>query len=137
MTRQTEVSIHNADIAKIFAEIADRLEIQGENPFRVRAYRNAARTVVEMRLDLAKTIREGEPLPRIPGIGEDLGRKLREIAETGTAALLVRLRKQLPPDAVPLERDRLQQVDAVQLGLALGLGKLCGKFDRQLRARRR
>jgi DNA polymerase (family 10) len=90
------VPVHNADIARVFEEIADRLEIQGENPFRVRAYRNAARTVGELRIDLAKTIREGTPLPRIPGIGEDLGRKLREIAETGTAALLERLRKQLP-----------------------------------------
>jgi len=98
------VPIHNADIAKIFAEIADRLEIQGENPFRVRAYRNAARTVGELRLDLAKTIREGKPLPRIPGIGEDLGRKLHEIGETGTAALLVRLRKQLPPGITDLLR---------------------------------
>jgi len=98
------VPIHNADIARIFEEIADRLEIQGENPFRVRAYRNAARTVGELRLDLAKTIREGKPLPRIPGIGEDLGRKLHEIAETGTAALLVRLRKQLPPGITDLLR---------------------------------
>ncbi len=96
--------IHNADIARIFEEIADRLEIQGENPFRVRAYRNAARTVGELRLDLAKAIREGKPLPRIPGIGEDLGRKLHEIAETGTAALLVRLRKQLPPGITDLLR---------------------------------
>jgi len=98
------VPVHNADIAKVFEEIADRLEIQGENPFRVRAYRNAARTVGELRIDLAKTIREGKPLPHIPGIGEDLGRKLHEIAETGTAALLVRLRKQLPPGITDLLR---------------------------------
>jgi len=98
------VPVHNADIAQVFEEIADRLEIQGENPFRVRAYRNAARTLGELRLDLAKTIREGKPLPRIPGIGEDLGRKIHEIAETGTAALLVRLRKQLPPGITDLLR---------------------------------
>ena len=96
--------VHNADIARIFEEIADRLEIQGENPFRVRAYRNAARTVAGLRLDLAQAIREGRPLPRIPGIGDDLGRKLHEIAETGTAALLVRLRKQLPPGITDLLR---------------------------------
>ena len=94
--------VHNADIARIFEEIADRLEILGENPFRVRAYRNAARTVGELRLDLAKVIHEGKPLPRIPGIGEDLGRKIHEIAETGAAALLVRLRKQLPPGITDL-----------------------------------
>lgn len=96
--------VHNADIGRIFEEIADRLEIQGENPFRVRAYRNAARAVAELRIDLAKTIREGKVLPRIPGIGKDLGQKLHEIAETGTAALLVRLRKQLPPSITDLLR---------------------------------
>jgi DNA polymerase (family 10) len=98
------VPVHNADIARCFEEIADRLEIQDANPFRVRAYRNGARAVGELRLDLAKTIREGKPLPRIPGIGEDLGRKIREIAETGTAALLVRLRKQLPSGITDLLR---------------------------------
>lgn len=40
--------IHNADIATIFEEIADLLEIDGENPFRIRAYRNAARTLREL-----------------------------------------------------------------------------------------
>lgn len=40
--------VHNADIAAIFEEIADRLEIQGANPFRIRAYRNAARTLGEL-----------------------------------------------------------------------------------------
>ena len=39
--------VHNADIAAIFEEIADRLEIRGDNPFRIRAYRNAARSVGE------------------------------------------------------------------------------------------
>ncbi len=96
--------VHNADIARVFEEIADRLEIQDENPFRVRAYRNAARMVGDLRVDLAKTIREGKPLPRIPGIGEDLARKIHEIVETGTAALLVRLRKQLPPGITDLLR---------------------------------
>jgi DNA polymerase (family 10) len=98
------VPVHNADIARIFEEIADRLEIQGENPFRVRAYRNAARAVGELPLDLAKAIREGKALPRIPGIGPDLGRKIQEIADTGTAALLVRLRRELPPGITDLLR---------------------------------
>ena len=40
--------VHNADIAALFEEIADRLEIQGANPFRIRAYRNAARTLGEL-----------------------------------------------------------------------------------------
>ena len=89
--------VHNADIARIFEEIADLLEIQGANPFRIRAYRNAARTVGELQFDIAAVLAEGKELPKLPGIGEDLAAKLHEIASTGTAALLDRLRRELPP----------------------------------------
>ena len=88
--------VHNADIAAIFEEIAELLEIQSANPFRVRAYRNAARTVGEFGRDLAALVRNGEPLPKIAGVGDDLARKIHEIAETGKCALLERLHKALP-----------------------------------------
>lgn len=88
--------IHNADIAAIFEEIADLLEIQGANPFRVRAYRNAARSVGEFGRDLAAMIAKGQALPKIPGIGEDLTRKIHEIATTGKSAFLERLHRELP-----------------------------------------
>ncbi|MGB5775639.1 MAG: DNA polymerase/3'-5' exonuclease PolX [Sedimenticolaceae bacterium] len=88
--------IHNADIAAIFEEIAELLEIQAANPFRVRAYRNAARTVGEFGRDLAALIQKGEALPKIAGIGDDLARKIHEITETGRCALLERLHKELP-----------------------------------------
>lgn len=88
--------VHNADIARVFEEIGDLLEIQEANPFRVRAYRNAARILGELRLEVAATIKQGRELPKLPGIGEDLANKIREIAETGTCALLDRLRKELP-----------------------------------------
>ena len=45
--------VHNADIARLFDEIADLLELEDENPFRIRAYRNAARVVGELSLDIA------------------------------------------------------------------------------------
>ncbi|MGQ9686975.1 MAG: DNA polymerase/3'-5' exonuclease PolX, partial [Thiobacillaceae bacterium] len=88
--------IHNADIAAIFEEIADLLEIQGANPFRVRAYRNAARTVGEFGRELAAMIAKGQALPKIPGIGEDLARKIHEIATTGKSTFLERLHRELP-----------------------------------------
>ncbi len=88
--------VHNADIAAIFEEIADLLEIQGANPFRVRAYRNAARTVGEYGRDLATLVAKGEQLPKLPGIGEDLARKIHEIARTGRSEFLERLHRQLP-----------------------------------------
>ena len=89
--------VHNADIAAVFEEIADLLEIQGANPFRIRAYRNAARTVGEYGRDITVLLAAGEDPTRLPGIGEDLAAKMREIAATGRCALLDRLRLELPP----------------------------------------
>ncbi|MGZ3672487.1 MAG: hypothetical protein ACXWR4_21355, partial [Bdellovibrionota bacterium] len=60
---------HNSDIAGIFDQVADLLEIQAANPFRVRAYRNASRVVGNWPLDLADQIRHGRKLPKIPGLG--------------------------------------------------------------------
>ena len=90
--------VHNADIARVFEDIADLLEIGGANPFRVRAYRNAARTVGDLRPDLAAAIAvRARTLPKLPGIGADLDAKIHEIVATGTCALLEKLKKQLPP----------------------------------------
>ena len=88
--------VHNADIAAIFDEIADLLEIEGDNPFRVRAYRVAARTLRDLDRDVAVMVAEGEDLTELPGIGEDLASKIKEIVETGTAAMLEEHRKKMP-----------------------------------------
>jgi len=88
--------IHNADIAKIFSEVADILEIQGENLFRVRAYRNASRTVGDLPQSAADMIKNGEDLLTLPGIGRDLADKIRELVETGRLSLLEDLKKKLP-----------------------------------------
>jgi DNA polymerase (family 10) len=87
---------HNADIARVFGEIADLLEIQQANPFRIRAYRNAARIVEALQLDLVACLAAGGELPKLPGIGADLDAKIREIAATGTCALFEKLNRQLP-----------------------------------------
>lgn len=94
--------IHNADIAAIFEEIADRLEIQGANPFRIRAYRNAARLLGELPQEARALLENGEDLTRLPGIGDDLAAKIREIVETGHCSLLDRLRRELPPAVTEL-----------------------------------
>ncbi|MDA8128713.1 MAG: DNA polymerase/3'-5' exonuclease PolX [Betaproteobacteria bacterium] len=94
--------VHNADIAARFDEIADRLEIQGANPFRIRAYRNAARTLGELPQDAGALLAKGDDLTRLPGIGEDLAAKVREIVETGHSSLLDRLRRELPPAVTEL-----------------------------------
>ncbi|MDX1252645.1 MAG: DNA polymerase/3'-5' exonuclease PolX [Gammaproteobacteria bacterium] len=89
--------IHNADIAAIFEEIANLLEIQGANPFRVRAYRNAARTVGDLGRDIKTLLEKGEDLTNLPGIGEDLAGKIKEIVDTGKCSMLGKLHKELPP----------------------------------------
>ena len=94
--------IHNADIAAVFEEIADRLEIQGANPFRIRAYRNAARTLGELPQEARALLEKGEDLTRLPGIGDDLAAKVREIVDTGRCSLLDRLRRELPPAVTEL-----------------------------------
>lgn len=94
--------IHNAECAAVFTEIADMLEIQGANPFRVRAYRNAARTIGDYGRDIPTMIANGDDLGKIPSIGPDLASKLREIAATGTCELQQTLRHALPGAIVEL-----------------------------------
>ena len=86
----------NADLAAAFEQVADLLDLQQANPFRIRAYRNAARLVGELKLDLVAHVEQGRPLPRLPGIGPDLAGKIEEFARTGHLALLDRLRAQIP-----------------------------------------
>src|SRR5215831_17838402 len=89
--------VHNATIEAIFDEIADLLDIQGANPFRVRAYRNAARTIGDLGTDIKALTDQGTALTEIPGIGADLAKKIEEIIVTGKCEFLERLHKQLPP----------------------------------------
>jgi len=89
--------VHNATIEAIFDEIADLLDIQGANPFRVRAYRNAARTIGDLGTDIKTLMDQGTALTEIPGIGADLAKKIEEIISTGKCEFLERLHKQLPP----------------------------------------
>lgn len=88
--------IHNADIAGDFDELADLLEIEGANPFRIRAYRNAARTLRDLPGDVTAMLDKGEDLTELPGIGKDLAAKIKEIVETGTAAMLEEHRRTVP-----------------------------------------
>jgi len=89
-------TIGNAQIAAVFEEIADLLEVQGENPFRIRAYRNAARTVGQQGPAFAETAARGEPISHLFGIGADLEQKIHEIARTGSCELLRTLRREVP-----------------------------------------
>src|ERR1041385_5861042 len=91
--------MQNPDIARLFDEVADLLEIQDANPFRVRAYRNAARTIRDFPDSLADLVRTGKKdLTEIPGIGDDLAEKIADIVTTGALALRKQLARNLLPE---------------------------------------
>ena len=89
--------VHNTDIAEIFNQFADLLEIDGANPFRVRAYRNAARTIASLAQSAADMVGEDKDLKELPGIGKDLAQKIMEIVKTGTLSQLKELEAHVPP----------------------------------------
>ena len=96
------MSLDNLAIARVFAEIGDLLEIKGENPFKIRAYRNASETIAHA----AERIAELSPAARlaIPGIGKDLNAKIVELVDTGTIAYHRDLLLEFPPTVLDLLR---------------------------------
>ena len=89
--------IHNHDISEIFEKVADLLEIEGANPFRVRAYRNAARVVGGLSQNLVDLVARDADLTGLPGVGQDLAGKIVEIVKTGDLGLLKELEARTPP----------------------------------------
>ncbi|MGD9109238.1 MAG: DNA polymerase III, partial [Gammaproteobacteria bacterium] len=90
------MKVHNADIAAQFNELADLLEVKDENPFRVRAYRNAARLIKNLSHEVADLVKQGEDLTAFPGVGDDLAEKITTIVKTGELPLLKQVRKKVP-----------------------------------------
>ena len=130
--------MQNPDIARLFDEVADLLEIQDANPFRVRAYRNAARTIRDFPEPLTDLVRAGvKDLTEIPGIGDDLAEKITEIVTTGELPLQQQLARKLPaglldllripglgPKRVKLLYKKLKVKSAADLAKVLDAGKV-------------
>jgi len=89
--------MENAEVAAVFDRIADILEILGENAFRIRSYRNGARSVRDLSQRVADLVLEGADLEQLPGIGESLAAKIHEILKTGTCRTLEDLKEKVPP----------------------------------------
>jgi DNA polymerase (family X) len=97
--------MENIRIAKTLDEVADLLEIQGGNPFRVRAYRNAARTINTLGTPVATMLEnDSGDLEELPGIGADLAGKIATLCRTGRLPLLVELSRKTPESLVALLR---------------------------------
>ena len=97
--------MHNTEIASLFDELADLLELQGANAFRLRAYRNASRTIGSLP-EAISDLAQGGPkaLQSIQGIGKDLSEKLVTVVESGELPQLEELREQIPTGVVMMLR---------------------------------
>ena len=81
----------NTEVAKVFEDIAGILEKKKDNIFKIRAYRNAARTIESLDVDLEQVMREGK-LKEIPGVGEAIAKKITELLTTGSLGFYERLK---------------------------------------------
>lgn len=92
--------VRNEDVADVLERVADLLEAQGENPYRVRAYRAGARTLRASETRVAEILeREGlEGVDRLPSIGKSLAAAIAEIVHTGRLGMLERLEGQVSPE---------------------------------------
>ncbi|MCW5692726.1 MAG: DNA polymerase/3'-5' exonuclease PolX [Pseudolabrys sp.] len=90
--------VQNAEIAAMFDQTADLLEVKGDNPFRVRAYRRAARTIEGLPQSVHSMLAAKADLSELPGIGKDLAGKIADIVASEHFALLDALKKKLPGD---------------------------------------
>jgi DNA polymerase (family 10) len=97
--------VTNSQIADAFDLIGDILDFQGANPFRVRAYRNSARTIRDYGEPLAAMVEtQKEKLTQIEGIGDDLAAKIVTLVSTGSLPMLEDLKKQVPESVLALLR---------------------------------
>ena len=93
----------NGDLARIFHEIGDMLELKGELVFKTVAYHRAADAIGRSPADIVSAYRAGTP-PHIPGVGKAISDKIGELATTGQLAFYDRLRAEIPPSLVELLR---------------------------------
>jgi len=86
----------NTEIAKVFQDMADLLELKGENPFKIRAYQRAARAIEHLPKELEIMVEEGEDLQSIPGVGEAIAKKITELVTTGKLRVYEELKAEFP-----------------------------------------
>jgi DNA polymerase (family 10) len=100
-TGDERAGLTNGDLARIFHDIGDMLEVKGELRFKTVAYHRAADAIGRSPVDLVAAYRVGET-PKVPGVGAAISDKIRELATTGRMAFYERLRAEIPPTLVEL-----------------------------------
>ena len=89
--------MRNTAIAKVFSDIADLLELKGENPFKIRAYQRAVRAIEHYPKEIKIMLDEGEDLRNIPGVGDAIAKKTTELVTTGKLEYYEKLKAEFPP----------------------------------------
>ena len=89
----------NSEIARVFEDIADFLELKGENPFKIRAYQKAARSIEELSVEVEQLVAE-DKLGEVPGVGEAITKKITELVTTGRLGFYERLKAEFPEGEV-------------------------------------
>jgi DNA polymerase (family 10) len=92
----------NTAIAKVFSDIADLLELKGENQFKIRAYQKAARAIEHYPKEIRIMVDEGEDLKSIPGVGDAIAKKTTELVETGKLEYYEKLKAEFPKGIINL-----------------------------------
>ncbi len=90
------MTIYNSEIANTFNKIADLLEIEGENQYKIRAYRQAARVIENLSPSLDELVKNGEDLTKFYGIGKELAKKIEELVKNNELKFLKNLEKRIP-----------------------------------------
>lgn len=129
--------MENVDVARVLEDLADLLEIQGANPFRIRAYRNAVRTVANLTRPLRVMVAEGEDLTELPGVGDSMAGYITELLETGRISRMDEVAEEYPATLIQLMRldgvgpkkakklwEELDVADVDDLEAALEAGKV-------------
>src|SRR3989454_10811236 len=140
--------MQNAEIARLLTDVADLLEISAGNPFKVRAYRNAARTVADHPDPIAELVAGGDfDLTDLPGIGAGIAKEISPLGATGTLPPRQQLVAAVPPGLLDLLRipglgpkrvklfhDELKVNSVADLKDALEQGKIAnpGRFGPKL-----
>lgn len=144
------MAVHNAEIAAAFNRLADLLEIEDANPYRVRAYRRAAATLDDLAENAADMVAAGRDLTELPGIGEDLAGKIAEMVRTGRIRMLDEVEARTPSSLAVLSaipglgprrvhelHERLGVADLGDLAAAAAAGRIrdLPRFSPELEAR--
>jgi DNA polymerase (family 10) len=115
----------NTDFAKVFRDIADLLELKGENVFKIRAYQRASQAIERFPQEIEQFMKEGGSLRDIPGVGEAIAKKITELVDTGRLGYYEELKTEFPPGiSTLLEVRGIGTKTALRLVMELGISSV-------------